>query len=65
VRGEIENVDNVLIIKRIHVVYHLSTPADDREKVERAYGLHTEYCPVFRSICAAIDITTELDLTVV
>ncbi len=51
----------VLVIKRIHVIYHLSTPAEDRDKVERAYGLHAENCPVYRSISAAIAITTELD----
>jgi len=61
VRGEIEDEDNVLIIKRIHVVYHIATPAADREKVDRAYGLHADHCPVYRSISAAIAITTELD----
>jgi len=60
-RGEVESEGNVLIIKRIHVVYHLSTPAGDKEKVDRAYALHAENCPVYRSIRAAIDITTELD----
>lgn len=61
VRGEIENEDNVLIIKRIHVIYHLATDPADKEKVERAYGIHAEHCPVYRSISAAIAITTELD----
>ena len=51
----------VLIIRRIHVIYHLSTPEEDRDKVERAYGLHAENCPVYRSIGPAIAITTELD----
>lgn len=61
VRGEVEIEDGVLVIKRIHAVYHLATPAGDREKVERAYGVHAEHCPVYRSISAAIAITTELD----
>jgi uncharacterized OsmC-like protein len=43
------------------VVYHLSTPAEDKEKVDRAYALHAENCPVYRSIGPAIAITTELD----
>ncbi|TWJ16563.1 OsmC-like protein [Geobacter argillaceus] len=60
-RGEIELEDNVLVIKRIRVVYHLVTPAADRDKVERAYALHAEHCPVFRSISTAIAITTDLD----
>jgi uncharacterized OsmC-like protein len=62
VRGEIEREeDNVLVIKRIHVVYHLTTSADDREKVDRAYGLHSAKCPVYRSLTPGIVITTELD----
>ncbi len=61
-RGEVElQEDNVLVIRRIHVVYRLTTPAEDREKVDRAYAVHAEHCPVFRSLRAAIEITTELD----
>lgn len=60
-RGEVELEDNVLIIKRIHVLYRLTTPRQDKEKVDRAYGIHEEKCPVYRSLCAAIAITTELD----
>ncbi len=60
-RGEVELEDNVLIIKRIHVVYHLATPSADRVKVEKAYAIHLENCPVYRSIGTAIAITTELD----
>lgn len=43
------------------MTYRLTTPREDREKVDRAYGLHAEHCPVYRSIHAAIAITTELD----
>ncbi len=61
-RGEVElQEDNVLVIRRIHVVYRLTTPAEDREKVDRAYAVHAEHCPVYRSLRAAIAITTELD----
>ena len=45
----------------IHVVYHLATSKEDREKVERAYGLHAAKCPVYRSLTPGIVITTELD----
>ena len=62
VRGEIEREeDNVLVIRRIHVVYHLATPGDDREKVDRAYSLHAMKCPVYRSLAPGIAISTELD----
>lgn len=60
-RGEIELEGDVLVIKRIHVIYRLATPAEDKEKVDRAYGLHADHCPVYRSLRAAIHISTELD----
>ena len=60
-RGEVELEGSVLVIKRIHVAYHLATPAEDSEKVDRAYAIHAENCPVYRSISAAITITTEID----
>ena len=60
-RGEVELEDKVLVIKRIHVVYRLTTPREDKEKVDRAFGIHSDRCPVFRSLHAAITISTELD----
>jgi uncharacterized OsmC-like protein len=61
VKGEIELEGKVLVIKRIHVIYHLQTPGEEKEKVDRAYAVHAENCPVYRSIYRAIDVTTELD----
>ena len=62
VTGEIEREDdNVLVIKRIHVAYSLSTAVADREKVERAYDIHANKCPVYRSLTPGIVITTELN----
>jgi uncharacterized OsmC-like protein len=62
VRGEIEREDdNVLVIKRIHVVYHLSTAPEFKEKVFRAFDVHASKCPVYRSLTPGIAITTELD----
>ncbi len=57
--GEIETEDNVLVIRRIHVTYHLAAPPEARETVERAHRVHTEHCPVYRSLHTAIEITTE------
>lgn len=49
------------MVKRIHVVYRIRGVTDDkREAAERAHRLHADFCPVARSIRAAIDITTEL-----
>ena len=61
--GEGESEDGVLVIKRIHVVYTLALEPDvDREAVQRAFERHMPYCPVYRSIGAAIEITTALQL---
>ena len=62
VRGEIETEDGVLILRRIQVVYKLQAPKDKRETIERVHGFHAKHCPVYRSLEAAIDITTELEI---
>jgi uncharacterized OsmC-like protein len=63
-RGEIELEDNVLVIKRIHVVYELVAPESARETIERVHGFHREKCPVYRSLAKAIEITTEYRLSI-
>jgi uncharacterized OsmC-like protein len=50
----------VLIIRRIHVTYHLRAPPAARDTIDRVHGFHQRFCPVYRSLAAAIDITTEL-----
>ena len=60
--GEIEKDGKVLIIRRIHVKYHLKVDAEQRETVERVHGFHADYCPVARSIRDAIDISTSLEM---
>jgi uncharacterized OsmC-like protein len=66
VTGEIEKTDdNVLVIRRIHVKYRLIVDRLDdevREKVDRCMEFHPRKCPVARSIEAAIDLSTEIDL---
>lgn len=64
VTGEIEREDdNVLVIKRIHVAYYLSTSPEFKDKVYRAYDVHAPKCPVYRSLTPGIAITTELNWT--
>jgi len=59
----VESDDNVLVIKRIHVTYHLRLDTDaDRSAVQRAFDHHMARCPVYRSISAAIDVTTSLEI---
>jgi hypothetical protein len=61
--GEIELDDGVLVIKRIRVGYRLRIDSDaPREKIQRAFETHMPRCPVYRSICDAIDVSTTLEL---
>ncbi|HUP46639.1 MAG TPA: OsmC family protein [Thermoanaerobaculia bacterium] len=57
--GEIELESSVLVIKRIHVIYHLTAREAQGEVVERVHAVHQDGCPVYRSIHRAIEITTE------
>jgi uncharacterized OsmC-like protein len=58
--GEIELEDSVLVIKRIHVRLTLQAQESQRETVNRVYGFFADRCPVYRSLKAAIQITTDL-----
>jgi len=62
VRGEIEKDGNVLVIKRIHVTYHLKLKPEHRETAERVLDFHADKCPVARTIKGCVDITTELKM---
>ena len=61
-KGEIEKDGNVLIIRRIHVTYHLKLKPKQHETAEKVHGFHADKCPVARSIKDSIDITTELKM---
>jgi organic hydroperoxide reductase OsmC/OhrA len=50
----------VLVIKRIHVRYHVKLRAEQREAAERAHGVHQSHCPVARTLRGSVDIKTEL-----
>ena len=57
--------DNVLVIKRIHVVYTLKASVDKQETIERVHEIHAKYCPVYKSLHTAIDITTEYHIELI
>jgi len=63
VRGEIETEDGVLVIRRIHVAIQLQAPDEARETIERVHGFFADKCPVYRSLRAAIEITSSWELT--
>ena len=50
----------MLVVKRIHVTYHLRAKAGKQATAERVLGFHAEKCPVARSIDGCVDITTSL-----
>ena len=53
----------MLVLRRIEVTYRLRLDADaDRDKVQRAFEHHPRFCPVHRSIEAAIEFDLALDL---
>jgi len=52
----------VLVIRRIHVRYHLRIESAQREVAERVLGLHADVCPVARTLRGCIDISTSLDM---
>jgi organic hydroperoxide reductase OsmC/OhrA len=62
VTGDIEDVNGVLKITRIHVHYHLKLPVDQRADAEEAFNNYITLCPAAQSVIEAIRITHELEL---
>lgn len=58
--GEVELEDNVLVIRRIHVVLRLKAREADRETAIRVHGFFAGRCPIYRTLKPAIAMTTEL-----
>ena len=58
--GEVELEDNVLVIRRIHVVLKLKARESDRETANRVHGFFAGKCPIYRTLKPAIAMTTEL-----
>jgi uncharacterized OsmC-like protein len=60
--GEVELEDNVLVIRRIHVRLLLKTDESNWETARRVHSFYAGKCPIYLSLKAAIQITTELVL---
>ncbi len=64
--GEVEKEGGTLVIKRVHIVYHLKIDSglldEKRDAIQRAFDLHADACPVYKSISGCIDITRELEI---
>lgn len=60
--GEVELEDHVLVIRRIHTRLILQAEEAHWETARRVHGFFANQCPIYRSLIAAIAITTELVL---
>ena len=62
VAGEVELEGKVLVLRRIHVKLELRATPEHRETAERVHGFYADSCPLYRSLRAALVITSELVL---
>jgi organic hydroperoxide reductase OsmC/OhrA len=49
----------VLVVRRIHVQLRIAAPEEKRSAIERVHGFYADSCPLYRSVKAAIAVTTE------
>ena len=52
----------MLVVRRIHVTYHLRLRPEQRAAAERAHAVHADRCPVYRTIRGCIETTTSLEM---
>lgn len=60
--GEVELDGRVLVVRRIHVTYHLRLAAEQRETATRVLGFHADSCPMARTIRDCVAISTALEM---
>jgi uncharacterized OsmC-like protein len=61
-RGEVEQEDGVLVIRRIHVTMYLRAAEDKRQTVERVCGIYEMRCPLYRTLRNSIQLTSSYEL---
>ena len=62
VTGEVETEEGVLVIRRIHVAMRLVAPEQVKEAVERAHGVYSMRCPLYRTLHRSIQLTSTYEL---
>ncbi len=60
VEGDIENVNNVLKITKIRVVYHLKIFEGQLEDAKEAFSSYLTFCPAAQSVIGCIDIKDDI-----
>lgn len=61
-KGEVEQEEGVLVIRRIHVSLSLEAAEADRQTVERLHGIYAMKCPLYRTLHNAIQLTSSYEL---
>ena len=62
VEGDIENVNNILKITRIRVMYHLKVPQGKVEEAREAFSTHLTSCPAAQSVIGCISIKDDIQI---
>lgn len=62
VEGHIENVNNILKITRINVLYHLKAPQGKAADAKEAFSRYLTSCPAAQSVIGCIDIKDDIDI---
>jgi len=60
VEGDIENVNNVLKITQIRVMYHLKVPQGKIEEAKVAFSSYLISCPAAQSVTGCINIRDDV-----
>lgn len=62
VEGEIENVNNVLKITLIRVMYRLKVPQGMAEEAKEAFSSYLTSCPAAQSVIGCIRIKDDIEI---
>jgi hypothetical protein len=63
VEGDIEDIDGVLRISRIRVMYQLKVPAGKAGEAREVFAGYLRGCPAAMSVRGCIDIIDDLEIT--
>ncbi len=62
VRGEVEQEDGVLVIRRVHVSMRLQGDEAKRQTIERVHSIYAMSCPLYRTLHNAIQLSSSYEL---
>lgn len=62
VEGEIENVNHILKITLIRVMYHLKVPLGKVEEAKEAFSSYLTFCPAAQSVIGCIGIKDDIQI---